>query len=107
MARPLRIEFPKENYLLRLCGYLVLNPVKARLVSAPEEWKWSSYAGTAGIRQTPKFLQAGWVLSQFGNDKAAALAEYKNFVVAGKSEEPIWNQIHGKVFLVQSSLQTQ
>ncbi len=89
----------KENYLLQLCRYIVLNPVKARLVSDPEKWKWSSYAGTAGIKQTPKFLQAGWVLSQFGNDKAAALAEYKNFVAAGKSEESIWGQLHGKVFL--------
>ena len=36
----------KENYLLELCRYVVLNPVRANLVERPEHWKWSSYGGT-------------------------------------------------------------
>jgi hypothetical protein len=38
----------KENYLLELCRYIVLNPVRANMVKEPEEWSWSSYGATAG-----------------------------------------------------------
>ena len=30
-------------YLLRLCRYVLLNPVRAQLCARPEEWPWSSY----------------------------------------------------------------
>jgi putative transposase len=39
----------KESYLLEHCRYVVLNPVRAQLVSRPEEWRWSSYSATAGL----------------------------------------------------------
>jgi putative transposase len=39
----------KESYLLELCRYVVLNPIRAHLTDKPEEWKWSSYRSTAGI----------------------------------------------------------
>ena len=32
------------TYLLRLCRYVLMNPVRSRLVSHPGHWKWSSYA---------------------------------------------------------------
>ena len=39
----------KDSHLLECCRYLVLNPVCANFVRLPEEWKWSSYCGTAGL----------------------------------------------------------
>ena len=38
----------KDSYLLELCRYVVLNPVRAQMVSAVGEWPWSSYLATAG-----------------------------------------------------------
>ncbi len=32
----------RETYLLELLRYVVLNPVRARLVQRPEGWRWSS-----------------------------------------------------------------
>jgi putative transposase len=32
-----------DNYLLACCRYLELNPVRARMVSIPEDYRWSSY----------------------------------------------------------------
>lgn len=46
----------KETYLLALCRYVVLNPVRAGWVSRPAEWKWSSYRATAGEVKRPHFL---------------------------------------------------
>jgi transposase len=34
----------RDAYLLELCRYVVLNPVRARLVEDSAEWPWSSYA---------------------------------------------------------------
>ena len=33
----------KDSYLLELSRYIVLNPVRAKMVTSPHEWKWSSY----------------------------------------------------------------
>lgn len=38
------------KYLIHLCRYIHLNPVKARLVSKPEEWEFSNYKEWIGMR---------------------------------------------------------
>ena len=39
----------KDSYLLELCRYIVLNPVRANgMVDHPSEWQWSSSHGTTG-----------------------------------------------------------
>ncbi len=39
-----------DTHLIRAVRYVSLNPVRARLVSRPEEWKWSSVrAHLAGV----------------------------------------------------------
>jgi len=42
----------KESHLLTVCRYVVLNPVRAKTVEKPEEWKWSSYRATVGSGKT-------------------------------------------------------
>ena len=39
------IVVDKDNYLLELSRYIHLNPVRARMVKRPKEYKWSSYNG--------------------------------------------------------------
>ncbi len=43
------ILIQKESHLLEVCRYVVLNPLRAKAVARVEEWKWSSYQGTAGL----------------------------------------------------------
>src|SRR4030042_35639 len=38
----------KDNYLLELSRYVVLNPVRAGLVKQPSRWAWSSYHAMVG-----------------------------------------------------------
>lgn len=40
------ILIEKENYLLELSRYIVLNPVRAKIVADPADYSWSSYAAT-------------------------------------------------------------
>lgn len=53
----------KETYLLELARYIVLNPVRAGMVSSPSEWPWSSYRATAGEIPPLDYLSTDWLLS--------------------------------------------
>jgi REP element-mobilizing transposase RayT len=70
----------KETHLLELARYVVLNPVRAGLCEAAEDWRWSSYRATCGLERPPAFLQVGWLLAQFGSDTEQAQARYTAFV---------------------------
>ena len=50
------IVVDRDSYLLELCRYIVLNPVRAGEVSRPEEYRWSSYRATAGLSPGAGFL---------------------------------------------------
>lgn len=73
----------KEAYLLELGRYLVLNPVRANMVKAPEEWPWSSYSQMLRSTEAPAWLDTDWVLSQFSLTRSTAVAAYKTFVFEG------------------------
>ena len=45
------ILLDKDNNLLSLCRYIVLNPVRAKIVKDPKEWEWSTYRTTAGYEK--------------------------------------------------------
>jgi putative transposase len=42
----------KEAYFTEVLRYVVLNPVRAGLATAPEKYRWSSYRSTAGLDAT-------------------------------------------------------
>lgn len=65
-----------DAQLVAAAQYIDLNPVRAGLCSAPEEWPWSSCAGTLGLRPAPAFLAAGDLLALFSNDPVRARVEY-------------------------------
>ena len=52
----------KERDLLELCRDVVLNPVRARMVREVGEWSWSSDRATAGLQDTPDWLDVPAVL---------------------------------------------
>lgn len=100
----------KDVYLLELCRYIVLNPVRAGIVNTPEAYSWSSFRATAGLSGPPRpFLTTEWVLAQFGRDRRRAEGEYQRFVLAGINMEPPWKErkgqwlLGGKVFLEKVS----
>ncbi len=93
------ILIQKESHLLEVCRYVVLNPVRAKTVEKPEEWKWSSYRATAGRGKGHLCLQTDWVLGQFGRRRINAKRRYREFVKAGIGEKGLWNEIQGQSIL--------
>ncbi|HWW70245.1 MAG TPA: transposase [Duganella sp.] len=73
----------KESYLLELARYIVLNPVRAKLVSDAANWPWSSYTLTMGAASPPAWLDTSFTLKKFGDTAADAIAAYRQFVLDG------------------------
>lgn len=91
----------KDNYLLELCRYILLNPLRAKIVKDPKDWRWSSYQATTGHKGIP-CLTTDWILSQFGN-KQKASRQYQAFVLSGMKAESPLKAIKGQLFLGQDN----
>jgi len=89
----------KDCYLLELCRYVALNPVRAKIVKNPEDWSWSSCRFTAGLAALPDFLTTEWILGQFGSRKKSAQTLYLRFVHDGVEKSSPWNELRGQIFL--------
>ncbi len=95
------ILIQKDSHLLEVCRYVVLNPVRAKMVETPHAWKWSSYRATAGSEASQPCLTVDWVLGQFSGKKAKAQDEYKKFVQWGIGKQTIWAEVRGQAILGQ------
>lgn len=89
----------KDAYLLELARYIVLNPVRAGMAQRVEDWPWSSYAITASKRESPGWLDAEWIVKQFGTDPSAARQAYRRFVRDGVDGASPWGALRGQVYL--------
>jgi putative transposase len=73
----------EDAYFREVARYIVLNPVRARLVEHPSQWPWSSYRATAGQALRPPFLTIAPLLRGFADDYVRAQRRYAAFVLAG------------------------
>jgi hypothetical protein len=89
----------KEAYLLELARYVVLNPVRARMVANPGDWPWSSYRTVISEAPAPAWLDTDGLLGQFGDERGAAVAAYRRFVLAGMDSASPWAQVRHQVLL--------
>jgi putative transposase len=89
----------KEAHMLELCRYVVLNPVRAKLVPHPRQWTWSSYRATVGETPAPRSLTSDWILGQFGQRVGPAQKKYRAFVAEGRGGPRPWEQLTGQIYL--------
>jgi len=69
----------EERYLMRVCRYVHLNPVKAGLVEKPGDYRWSNYLNL--IEGRPDGLtDPRLLLDHFGTDIANQRSAYQQFV---------------------------
>ncbi len=93
------IMVEKDTYLLELMRYVVLNPMRAGMVKAVEDWPWSSFAAMVGTAPCPDWLQTDWVLAQFDNTRGKAVRGYMEFVRAGVGQPSTWDSLRGQIYL--------
>jgi hypothetical protein len=75
-----------DSYLLELARYIHFNPVRAGMVTKPDEYRWSGHRAYLGKEILP-WLTIDWTLAQFGRSAAKARAAYLAFVLEGTGEE--------------------
>lgn len=86
----------RDNYLLALCRYVELNPVRAHLVVAAEDWPWSSYLAHAGRADSPVWLDTaglhGYLLGHPAQDAADHREAARRYaaLVASAPDLKIW-----------------
>lgn len=88
-----------ENaYLLEVCRYVDLNPVRARVVLDPGNWRWSSYGAHTGNAISPAWLDTpavhGYLLGRdavTAADRRRAGSRYTALVAAGKGVK-LWDE---------------
>lgn len=93
------IHVQTEEYMRRLARYVILNPVRANIAPAPEEYRWSSYRATAGLETAPEWLATGELIPYYG-DTDSWRETYVAFVAEGiLTSDPIWKGLRRRVFL--------
>jgi len=89
----------RDEYLLELSRYVVLNPVRAKAAAHASVWEWSSYGATVGSVPAPAWLEVDWIIGQFGTDRLQAQQRYADFVDAGVSGASVWEHLRHQIFL--------
>lgn len=72
-----------ESYLLELSRYVVLNPVRAAMVTRADHWPWSSYRPTLVLENPPRWLTTDVILMHFGKRHGQAREAFSRFVAEG------------------------
>lgn len=96
-----------DSYLLELARYVVLNPVRARMVGQPGEWPWSSYRAMIGDAPSPPWLATDGLLAAFAKRRPTAIRRYMQFVADGVGAESVWNDLNGQAFLGDADFVTR
>ena len=89
----------RDAYWLELARYIVLNPVRAKMVRSAKDWPWSSYRATAGMSQPHDCLTTDWILSGFDKSEAKAHQRYREFVKEGRNQPSPWESHKNQVYL--------
>jgi putative transposase len=96
----------RDAYLLEVCRYVELNPVRAKMVAEPAQWPWSSYLAHTLHAPTPAWLDTaglhGYVLGrtpQTRADSRRAATRYARLVADGVGID-LWSQaLQGQIYL--------
>jgi hypothetical protein len=98
-GRYVSILVEKQNYLLELTRYIVLNPVRAKMVKQAGDWPWSSYRGVVGADSSISCLNREWILSCFGPNERKSIKRYIDFVSEGLSQKSPLINTTNQIFL--------
>jgi REP element-mobilizing transposase RayT len=88
-----------DRYLAELVRYIHLNPVRAKIVRTPEEYRYSSHRAYVGLDEEA-LVDAEPLLRHFGGRKRQARERFRLFVLAGMKlghQEGFYNTEDGRI----------
>ena len=69
----------KENYLTRLVRYIHLNPVRAGIVTSPEDYLWSGHNAYLGANPI-SWVERDYVLKRYSEVRETAVKRYNEHI---------------------------
>ena len=96
----------RKAYLLEVCRYVEINPLRAQMVSDLQHWPWSSLAAHVGQTEAPPWLDVAALHEQLmgrpmanARDVRTACSRYAR-LVASAPDTSLWETaLRGQVFL--------
>lgn len=82
----------RDNYLLQVSRYIHLNPVGAKLVQHPQDYRWSSYRAYLKTRKDAGVHRA-LILGQFAGRMSQRIWRYREFVEGTLEARGRWSQM--------------
>ncbi len=96
----------RDAYLMEVCRYVELNPVRAGLVTRAAEWAWSSFKANTGLAAAPAWLATTELQRHVlqrdvvtFEDRQAAAQAYARHVEAGFDANPWAKGLRNEIFL--------
>ena len=96
----------RDAYLLEVCRYVDLNPVRARMVKKPEAWAWSSYRAHVGLAPLPAWLDTAGLHGYLLGRPVRTASDYKRAadryarLVASVPDASLWDgALRQQIFL--------
>lgn len=91
------IIISKDEYLLACGSYVELNPIRAKMVNDPGEYRWSSYNAYAYGKNDP-LLDRHIIYESLSKDERRRLRMYRDFVHGMiKGKEAMKGEMDGKL----------
>ncbi|SNS82978.1 REP element-mobilizing transposase RayT [Anaerovirgula multivorans] len=95
----------EDSYLLSVSAYIHNNPVKAKMVELPEEYKWSSFNDYLLRENSQKELvDTERILGMFSSSRKTAVEKYYNYVLKYEAKEAVLDVEEDKVILRRESI---
>lgn len=93
------ILIDKDSYLLEVVRYVLLNPVRAKMVKSVGQYPWSSYRAMINKVNAPVWLAKDGVLGHFGKREVTAQKHFIKFMREVKKQSPLWEQLRQQLYL--------
>jgi hypothetical protein len=96
----------RDAYLLEVCRYVDLNPVRAGTRRHARDWDWSSYRAHVGEIESPVWLDSAALYRQLASraPRREGPAAYARFVAAGRGAR-LWDEaLRGQIYLGDAAL---
>lgn len=95
-----------DAYLMEVCRYVELNPVRAGLVDRAGDWQWSSFRANTGAVPSPAWLATAELHGHLTQrdvitsaDQRSAARAYARLVGEGSGENPWVDGLKHEIFL--------
>ncbi len=81
------VSVQTDAHLRRTVRYVIRNPIRARLTSRPEQWRWTSHHATVE-RAAAGVVAVDELLAGFADNRAEALRRYREMVETVEDPPP-------------------